>query len=193
MWTPLIYDFDRRLSMHKEGLKSAPSDLNPPATGPGRGRRAARRQNAAQMPAAGRSETVGDAVRPEPGKVVTSWWRRRAGERAWRDERRTAAARYLLSLAGPRPRARARRLGRQPEHLPHRASAGRWSARWRTAVAASHSCCGSCAPPRAPRGGRRGAHFQIVGTDPALEAAGKAYYEYRAALVVNNNEGMTKI
>ena len=108
MWTPLIYDFDRRLSMHKEGLKSAPSDLNPPATGPGRGRRAAReghsvweetcklagrRQNAAQMPAAGRSETVGDAVRPEPGKVVTSWWRRRAGERAWRDERRTAAAR----------------------------------------------------------------------------------------------------
>ena len=36
------------------------------------------------------------------------------------------------------------------------------------------------------------AHFQFVGTDPALEAAGKAYYEYRAALMVNNNEGMTK-
>ena len=36
-------------------------------------------------------------------------------------------------------------------------------------------------------------HFQFVGTDPALEAAGKAYYEYRAALMVNNNEGMTKI
>ena len=30
-------------------------------------------------------------------------------------------------------------------------------------------------------------------TDPALEAAGKAYYEYRAALMVDNNEGMTKI
>ena len=38
----------------------------------------------------------------------------------------------------------------------------------------------------------RSAHFQFVGTDPALEAAGKAYYEYRAALMVNNNEGMTK-
>ena len=28
-------------------------------------------------------------------------------------------------------------------------------------------------------------------TDPALEAAGKAYYEYRAALMVDNGEGMT--
>ena len=28
-------------------------------------------------------------------------------------------------------------------------------------------------------------------TDPALEAAGKAYYEYRAALMVDNDEGMT--
>ena len=29
-------------------------------------------------------------------------------------------------------------------------------------------------------------------TDPALEAAGKAYYEFRAALMVRNNEGLTK-
>jgi len=29
-------------------------------------------------------------------------------------------------------------------------------------------------------------------THPALEAAGKAYYEYRAALMVTNNEGLTK-
>lgn len=29
-------------------------------------------------------------------------------------------------------------------------------------------------------------------TDPTLEAAGKAYYEFRAALMVRNNEGMTK-
>jgi hypothetical protein len=29
-------------------------------------------------------------------------------------------------------------------------------------------------------------------TDPTLEAAGKAYYEYRAALMVRNNEGLTK-
>ena len=28
-------------------------------------------------------------------------------------------------------------------------------------------------------------------TDPALEAAGKAYYEYRAALMADNGEGMT--
>ena len=28
-------------------------------------------------------------------------------------------------------------------------------------------------------------------TDPALEAAGKAYYEYRAALMLDNDEGMT--
>ena len=28
---------------------------------------------------------------------------------------------------------------------------------------------------------------------PALDAAGKAYYEYRAALMVRRNEGMTKI
>ena len=28
-------------------------------------------------------------------------------------------------------------------------------------------------------------------TDPALEAAGKAYYEYRAALMAANDEGMT--
>ena len=28
------------------------------------------------------------------------------------------------------------------------------------------------------------AHFQFAGTGPALEAAGKAYYEYRAALDV---------
>ena len=51
------------------------------------------------------------------------------------------------------------------------------------------------APARALalRNSRQGAHFQFVCTDPALEAAGKAYYEYRAALMVNNNEGMTKI
>lgn len=30
------------------------------------------------------------------------------------------------------------------------------------------------------------------GTQPALEAAGKSYYEFRAALMVRNNEGMTK-
>ena len=30
-------------------------------------------------------------------------------------------------------------------------------------------------------------------TDPTLEAAGKAYYEYRAALMVDNDEGMTSI
>ena len=35
---------------------------------------------------------------------------------------------------------------------------------------------GGLAPPGA------GARFQFVGTDPALEAADKAYYEYRAAL-----------
>ena len=29
-------------------------------------------------------------------------------------------------------------------------------------------------------------------TDPTLEAAGKAYYEFRAALMVRNNEGLTK-
>ena len=29
-------------------------------------------------------------------------------------------------------------------------------------------------------------------THPALEIAGKAYYEFRAALMVNNNEGLTK-
>jgi len=29
-------------------------------------------------------------------------------------------------------------------------------------------------------------------TDPRLEAAGKAYYEFRAALMVRNNEGLTK-
>ena len=29
-------------------------------------------------------------------------------------------------------------------------------------------------------------------TDPALEAAGKEYYEFRAALMVRNNEGLTK-
>ena len=29
-------------------------------------------------------------------------------------------------------------------------------------------------------------------TDPALEAAGKAYYEFRADLMVRNNEGLTK-
>ena len=29
-------------------------------------------------------------------------------------------------------------------------------------------------------------------TDPALEAAGQAYYEFRAALMVRNNEGLTK-
>lgn len=29
-------------------------------------------------------------------------------------------------------------------------------------------------------------------TDPALEAAGQAYYEYRAALMIRNNEGLTK-
>ena len=29
-------------------------------------------------------------------------------------------------------------------------------------------------------------------TDPALEAAGRAYYEYRAGLMVRNNEGLTK-
>jgi len=28
--------------------------------------------------------------------------------------------------------------------------------------------------------------------DPALEAAGRAYYEFRAALMVRNNEGLTK-
>lgn len=32
-------------------------------------------------------------------------------------------------------------------------------------------------------------HFE---TDPRLEAAGKAYYEFRAALMVRNNEGLTK-
>jgi len=31
-----------------------------------------------------------------------------------------------------------------------------------------------------------------VETDPALEAAGKAYYEFRAELMVRNNEGLTK-
>ena len=31
-----------------------------------------------------------------------------------------------------------------------------------------------------------------LGDDPALEAAGKAYYEFRAALMVRNNEGLTK-
>ena len=30
-------------------------------------------------------------------------------------------------------------------------------------------------------------------TRPALEAAGKAYYDFRAALMVRNNEGMTRI
>ena len=34
-----------------------------------------------------------------------------------------------------------------------------------------------------------GAHFQFVGTDSALEAAGKAYYEYRAALMVKQQRG----
>ena len=29
-------------------------------------------------------------------------------------------------------------------------------------------------------------------TNPALEAAGQAYYEFRAALMVRNNEGLTK-
>ena len=29
-------------------------------------------------------------------------------------------------------------------------------------------------------------------THPALEAAGKAYYEFRAALMIKNNEGLTK-
>ena len=29
-------------------------------------------------------------------------------------------------------------------------------------------------------------------TNPTLEAAGKAYYEFRAALMVQNNEGLTK-
>ena len=33
-----------------------------------------------------------------------------------------------------------------------------------------------------PRSGAPRARFQFVGTDPALEAAGKAYYEYRAEL-----------
>ena len=29
-------------------------------------------------------------------------------------------------------------------------------------------------------------------TDPALEAAGKAYYDFRAAMMIENDEGMTK-
>ena len=29
-------------------------------------------------------------------------------------------------------------------------------------------------------------------TDAALEAAGREYYEFRAALMVRNNEGLTK-
>ena len=58
--------------------------------------------------------------------------------------------------------------GNRDQHLQ-----GRWEERRR----------GGCAIPRpAPAAGPVGAHFQFVGTDPALDAAGKADYEYRAAL-----------
>ena len=39
---------------------------------------------------------------------------------------------------------------------------------------------------------RRSRFLKTGRPHPALEAAGKAYYEHRAALMVRNNEGLTK-